>query len=153
MASKSLPLISGGLLFPQYSSLSNHNSPAALLKWGWKRDQEASMVINQTRGQTFRILANPNVSSGKVGFNKEVIMVDPLEAKRLAAKQMQEIEAKEKFKVKDISSLRKRQIEAINGAWAMIGLTAGLVIEGHTGNSILTQLAGYWNAIFNFLLH
>ncbi|XP_059459507.1 uncharacterized protein LOC132189047 isoform X1 [Corylus avellana] len=146
MASKSLPLISGGLLFPQYSSLSNHNSPAALLKWGWKRDQEASMVINQTRGQTFRILANPNVSSGKVGFNKEVIMVDPLEAKRLAAKQMQEIEAKEKFK-------RKRQIEAINGAWAMIGLTAGLVIEGHTGNSILTQLAGYWNAIFNFLLH
>lgn len=31
------------------------------LRWGWKRDQEASMVINQTRGQTFRILANPNV--------------------------------------------------------------------------------------------
>jgi hypothetical protein len=47
------------------------------------------------------------VSSGKVGFNKEVIMVDPLEAKRLAAKQMQEIEAKENFKVKDISSLVK----------------------------------------------
>lgn len=30
-------------------------------------------------------------------------MVDPLEAKRLAAKQMQEIQAKKKFKVKGIS--------------------------------------------------
>lgn len=35
---------------------------------------------------------------------------------------------------------RRRQIEAINGAWAMIGLTAGLVIEGHTGKSILDQV-------------
>jgi hypothetical protein len=35
---------------------------------------------------------------------------------------------------------RRRQIEAINGAWAMIGLTAGLVIEGHTGKSILEQV-------------
>lgn len=35
---------------------------------------------------------------------------------------------------------RRRQIEAINGAWAMIGLTAGLVIEGHTGKPILTQV-------------
>lgn len=72
-------------------------------------------------------------------------MVDPLEAKRLAAKQMQQIKAREKFK-------RRRQIEAINGAWAMIGLTAGLVIEGHTGKPILTQLADYWSAIVHFLL-
>lgn len=35
---------------------------------------------------------------------------------------------------------RQREIEAVNGAWAMIGLTAGLVIEGHTGNSILAQV-------------
>lgn len=42
------------------------------------------------------------MSSGRVGLIKEVTMVDPLEAKRLAAKQMQEIEAKENFKVKDI---------------------------------------------------
>ncbi|XP_062163203.1 uncharacterized protein LOC133870162 [Alnus glutinosa] len=146
MASTSLPLIRGGLLlFSEYSSLSNHHSPATLPKWGWKRDQEASMVINRTRGQAFQILAKPNASSGNIGLIKQVIMVDPLEAKRLAAKQMQEIEAKEKFK-------RKRQIEAINGAWAMIGLTAGLVIEGHTGKSILTQLAGYWSAIVNFLV-
>lgn len=36
---------------------------------------------------------------------------------------------------------RRRRIEAINGAWAMLGLTAGLVIEGHTGNSILAQVS------------
>ncbi|KAK3006988.1 hypothetical protein RJ639_017096 [Escallonia herrerae] len=34
---------------------------------------------------------------------------------------------------------RRRRIEAINGAWAMTGLTAGLVIEGQTGNSIPSQ--------------
>ncbi|KAL0428226.1 UNVERIFIED_CONTAM: hypothetical protein Slati_2997400, partial [Sesamum latifolium] len=72
------------------------------------------------------------VSPDKRKSNKEVIMVDPLEAKRLAAKQMEQIKAKEKFK-------KQRQIEAINGAWAMIGLTAGIVIEGHTGNSIPAQ--------------
>lgn len=37
--------------------------------------------------------------------NNEVIMVDPLEAKRLAAKQMEEIKAKEKFKVKEMHVL------------------------------------------------
>ncbi|KAJ6698716.1 hypothetical protein OIU79_012086 [Salix purpurea] len=60
-------------------------------------------------------------------------MVDPLEAKQLAAKQMKEIQKKERL-------MKRRQIEAINGAWAMIGLTAGLVIEGHTGKSILEQV-------------
>lgn len=34
-------------------------------------------------------------------------MVDPLEAKRLANKQMQEIQAKEKFKVEEIHYLMK----------------------------------------------
>lgn len=38
---------------------------------------------------------------------------------------------------------RRRQIEAINGAWAMIGLTAGLVIEGQTGKGILAQVKSY----------
>ncbi|CAN1228629.1 Cyclic nucleotide-gated ion channel 17 [Linum grandiflorum] len=67
------------------------------------------------------------------GYTKsEVIMVDPTEAKRLAAKQMVEIRRKEKLE-------RRKEIEAINGAWAMIGLTAGLVIEGYTGKSILEQ--------------
>ncbi|KAL7093187.1 hypothetical protein ACP275_11G027400 [Erythranthe tilingii] len=72
-------------------------------------------------------------------------MVDPVEAKRLAAKQMELIKAKEKF-------IKRRQIEAINGAWAMIGLTAGLVIEGQTGDSILAQLAGYGAAFLGFFV-
>ncbi|XP_031386903.1 uncharacterized protein LOC116200234 isoform X4 [Punica granatum] len=105
--------------------------------------QDPIQVIDRTKGQAFRVLANPNVSSGKGDSIKEVIMVDPLEAKRLAAKQMQQIQAKENFN-------RKRQIEAINGAWAMIGLTAGLVIEGQTGKSMLGQLVGYWDAVVGF---
>lgn len=39
------------------------------------------------------------VSSGGKSGGKEIIMVDPLEAKRLAAKQFQRIKAREKFKV------------------------------------------------------
>ncbi|KAM7252576.1 hypothetical protein ACFE04_008085 [Oxalis oulophora] len=81
-------------------------------------------------------------SSGAV---KEVIMVDPVEAKRLADNQMKQIQTREKQK-------RRRQIEAINGAWAMIGLTAGLVIEGETGKGILAQLASYWYAITHFFV-
>jgi hypothetical protein len=38
-------------------------------------------------------------SQGKRSSGENVVMVDPLEAKRLAAKQMQEIRAKEKLKV------------------------------------------------------
>ena len=67
-------------------------------------------------------------------------MVDPLEAKRLASKQMEEIKGREKQQ-------RRREIEAINGAWAIIGLMIGLVIEAQTGKGILAQLAGYWSAV------
>lgn len=45
------------------------------------------------------------VSSKKRDSSNEVIMVDPLEAKRLAAKQMEEIKAKEKYKVKELHAL------------------------------------------------
>ncbi|XP_010048695.2 uncharacterized protein LOC104437454 [Eucalyptus grandis] len=100
---------------------------------------------DESRGQAFRLLANPKMSSERESSIKDVIMVDPLEAKRLAAKQMQQLQAKEKFQ-------RRRQIEAINGAWAMIGLTAGLVIEGQTGKGILSQLAGYWDAIVRYFV-
>ena len=34
----------------------------------------------------------------------------------------------------------RRQAEAINGALAVLGLTAGLVLEGRTGNGILGQV-------------
>ncbi|XP_058225124.1 uncharacterized protein LOC131334216 isoform X1 [Rhododendron vialii] len=131
--SSSLPITSGGLsLCAAHSSLSNHHS-AKVLKWGFRRDEDRKLVTHRSKGQAFRVLANPNVSPSKGRSKKEVIMVDPLEAKRLAAKQMEAIKAREKLK-------RRRQIEAINGAWAMIGLTAGLVIEGQTGNSILSQV-------------
>ncbi|XP_044463048.1 uncharacterized protein LOC123194005 isoform X2 [Mangifera indica] len=115
-------------------------------RWGLRRDQVASLTTSRTKSQVFRVLANPNVPKGDKSSVNEIIMVDPLEAKKLAAKQMEQIKAREKFK-------RRRQIEAINGAWAMIGLTAGLVIEGHTGKSILAQLAGYWSAIISFFVH
>ncbi|KAG1326510.1 hypothetical protein COCNU_01G004440 [Cocos nucifera] len=49
-------------------------------------------------------------------------------------------------------SQRRRQAEAINGAWAMIGLTAGLVVEGRTGKGILGQLAGYSSAMISFFI-
>lgn len=48
------------------------------------------------------------------------------------------------FAVATMLLQRRRQIEAINGAWAMIGLTAGLVIEGQTGNSILSQVPPFF---------
>jgi len=39
-----------------------------------------------------------------------------------------------------LNSKKQRQAEAINGALAMIGLTAGLVVEGRTGKGILGQV-------------
>uniref|UniRef100_A0A5B6ZXZ2 Uncharacterized protein n=1 Tax=Davidia involucrata TaxID=16924 RepID=A0A5B6ZXZ2_DAVIN len=132
VSSSALPIINGGLFFSApHLSFSNHHS-AIVFRWEFRREQDTRLVTRRTEGQAFRVLANPNVSPR--GYSKkEVIMVDPLEAKQLAAKQMEKIKAKEKFK-------RRRRIEAINGAWAMIGLTAGLVIEGHTGNGILSQV-------------
>ncbi|XP_061347510.1 uncharacterized protein LOC133293014 [Gastrolobium bilobum] len=141
MASTILPSINNVHLV----SINAHHNSATVVKWGWRREQDGSIVTNRTRGHAFQVLANPNVSSGKAGSNNDVIMVDPVEAKRLAAKQMERIKAKEKLQ-------RRRQIEAINGAWAMIGLTAGLVIEGQTGKSILTQLEDYFGAVINFFV-
>ncbi|KAE8675847.1 cytochrome P450 [Hibiscus syriacus] len=129
------PFVNGSLLFSSSNLQFPHRSPT-IFRWRSGRDQGSNLVTSRTKGQAFQILANPNVSSGKGDPGNEVIMVDPLEAKRLAAKQMEQIKANGKIK-------RRRQIEAINGAWAMIGLTAGLVIEGQTGKSILEQLVGY----------
>lgn len=91
-------------------------------------------------------------------------MVDPLEAKRIAGKQMEEIKGREKQQVRkstlwmnddrlysklveiaqnvilSFDLQRRREIEAINGAWAIIGLTIGLVIEAQTGKGILAQV-------------
>ncbi|KAL7134422.1 hypothetical protein ABFS83_11G025900 [Erythranthe nasuta] len=148
LSSLTLPIVNGGALLPsRQSHSSNFNSPAGF-KWGLQRERESRLFPRRTRNQEIRVLANPNASppsSEKRKPKKEVVMVDPVEAKRLAAKQMELIKAKEKF-------IKRRQIEAINGAWAMIGLTAGLVIEGQTGDSILAQLAGYAAAFLGFFV-
>ncbi|XP_014506023.1 uncharacterized protein LOC106765798 [Vigna radiata var. radiata] len=122
---------------PPFLSFNAPRNSSTFLKWGQIKEKDVNIVANRTRGQAVRVL----VASGK----DDTVMVDPVEAKRLAAKQMERIKAKEKLK-------RRRQIEAINGAWAMIGLTAGLVIEGQTGKSILTQLQDYLGAIVSFFV-
>ncbi|KAJ4968557.1 hypothetical protein NE237_015258 [Protea cynaroides] len=119
--------------------------PETIFNQGLQEKGEVKLLTRRIRGHALRVLANRNVSPKKGSFNNEVIMVDPLEAKRLAEKQMQEIQAKERLK-------KRRQIEAINGAWAMIGLIAGLVIEGQTGNGILAQLAGYLRTFISFFI-
>ncbi|KAF9613697.1 hypothetical protein IFM89_010139 [Coptis chinensis] len=146
----SLPLTFNGAHLSTCSSSSLHSSinfrSPTTLRWGMQSGQYPtvrSLVTSRSNGTAFRVLVNSNVSPGKGNYRgnvKDAIMVDPLEAKRLAAKQMQEIQAEDKLK-------RQRRIEAINGAWAMIGLTAGLVIEGRTGDSIPAQLEGYWRSL------
>lgn len=128
--STSVTMQSASLPFSGGSSLFWRSDGTQLAFYGFQRSNKHIPHIN----------ASANVSGGKGTKANDVIMVDPLEAKRLAAKQMQEIKAKEKRK-------RQRQIEAINGAWAIIGLTAGLVIEGKTGDGILAQVMGYLEAI------
>ncbi|CAM8969018.1 unnamed protein product [Rhodiola kirilowii] len=140
-------------------------------KFGFRSNQDTSILNRRTKSHALRMVMSPDICikilyfnltrfffctcctlilmsqvSATKSSNKEVTMVDPLEAKRLAEKQMQEIKAKEKYK-------RKREIEAINGGWAVIGLTAGLVVEGHTGNGILKQLVSYWHVIPGSLFH
>lgn len=40
---------------------------------------------------------------------------------------------------------KQQRIEAINGGWAVLGLTVGIVFEGYTGKSILAQVSDYLN--------
>ncbi|KAG6557579.1 hypothetical protein Mapa_000855 [Marchantia paleacea] len=80
----------------------------------------------------------------KVKETKVVVMVDPVEAKRLAAVEMEALKARQKTK-------KQREIEAINGGFAVLGLTAGLVLEGYTGKGILVQIAGYLDGLADFL--
>ncbi|KAG0466955.1 hypothetical protein HPP92_018535 [Vanilla planifolia] len=113
----------------------------------WRPDRRylAYTSIKRRHGFPSHVWAIQNESREKGNITDGIKMVDPLEAKRLAAKQLQEIQAKEKLKI-------QRRLEAINGAWAMVGLIAGLVVEGQTGKSILSQLADYWNAFISFFI-
>jgi hypothetical protein len=36
---------------------------------------------------------------------------------------------------------KQQRIEAINGGWAVLGLTIGIVLEGYTGKGILAQVS------------
>ncbi|CAI5513139.1 unnamed protein product [Closterium sp. Naga37s-1] len=67
---------------------------------------------------------------------KQVLLVDPVEAKRLAQEDL-------KKRAKAASQQKWREIEAINGAWAVIGIFAALVGEGFTQTGILGQCALY----------
>ncbi|KAL3698261.1 hypothetical protein R1sor_012337 [Riccia sorocarpa] len=80
----------------------------------------------------------------KVKETKAVVMIDPIEAKRLASIEMEAFRAKQKLK-------KQRRIEAINGGFAVLGLTTGLILEGYTGKGILDQIAGYLDGLANFL--
>ncbi|ERN07184.1 hypothetical protein AMTRI_Chr12g274030 [Amborella trichopoda] len=123
-----------------------HSSGTHLHHRSWKfgSGQAVHMVFYGSNTRAFRVLTTANMSSRQFKETPDDIMVDPLEAKRLAAKQLREIQAKQELK-------RQRQIEAINGTWALIGLATGLVIEVQTGKSIPSQLAGYWDAVVGFL--
>nr|XP_043621017.1 uncharacterized protein LOC122592773 [Erigeron canadensis] len=147
-SSSSLWTTNGGILLQHTSSsssFSNNQHSALPIRWGLRREFDLGQRIHRTKGEALRVATNPNVTIASGRSKKEVIMVDPVEAKRLAAKQMEAIKKKQSFK-------RRRQIEAINGAWAMLGLTAGLVIEGQTGNNILAQLTGYWAVLVSFFI-
>ncbi|XP_078166303.1 uncharacterized protein LOC144560957 [Carex rostrata] len=112
-----------------------------------QNERLTNSVFRQNKKRVVLALATTtNVSPGKRSSGDDIIMVDPLEAKRLAEKQMSEIKAKEKL-------MRRRQGEAINGALAMVGLTAGLVIEGQTGKGILGQIAGYLAAFAGIFMN
>ncbi|XP_073296573.1 uncharacterized protein [Primulina huaijiensis] len=143
LSSLTLSIMDGAVVFSARRLSSSNSRPPTTFRWEFRRKQDTR--LHPRRSQVILVLANPNVSPDKGNSKKEVVMVDPLEAKRLASKQMAQIKAKEKLR-------KQRQIEAINGAWAMIGLTAGLVIEGGTGKSIIAQLAGYWAAFIGFFV-
>jgi len=50
---------------------------------------------------------------------------------------------------------KQQRIEAINGGWAVLGLTIGIILEGYTGKGFLAQVSDLnlfakfpWSALF-----
>jgi len=88
------------------------------------------------------------VANGPLRGSKEppkvTLMVDPLEAKRLAAEEWTLLQERAAFQ-------KKKRIEAINGGWAVLGLTIGIIVEGYTGKGILSQVAGYIDSLAGFV--
>ncbi|XP_048534307.1 uncharacterized protein LOC125513279 [Triticum urartu] len=130
-ASSSSPLLSVGHV---------RSAPSSTFGWTIQCKQSGHILYGRSHVTSFLALASADAPQGKGSSGQKVIMVDPQEAKRLAVKQMQEIRARDKLK-------KRRQAEAINGALAVIGLTAALILEGRTGKGILGQLAGYLAAL------
>ncbi|KQK00290.1 uncharacterized protein LOC100846838 isoform X2 [Brachypodium distachyon] len=118
------------VLPPASSSSSVGRVCSAPSTFGWtiQYKQPGHTLYGRSHVPSFLALASADAPQGKRSSGQNVVMVDPLEAKRLAVKQMQEIRAREKLK-------NRRRAEAINGALAMIGLTAGAVLEGRTGKA------------------
>ncbi|KVI11772.1 hypothetical protein Ccrd_009824 [Cynara cardunculus var. scolymus] len=86
-SSSSLRPANGGFLLqkPSSSSFSNNRHSATAIG----REIDSGLGIRRNKGESFRVaVANPNVTIASGKSRKEVIMVDPVEAKRLAAKQM-----------------------------------------------------------------
>lgn len=75
---------------------------------------------------------------------REIRLVDPSTAKVMADEDM--VRRKQAAWVQ-----RLRNIEAINGAWAVLGITAALIGEGLTGEGPLGQIAIYLNYLALFL--
>ena len=69
-----------------------------------KEEVHSIFISTFSNGGMVFLLSLVQASPRKGRSNNEVIMVDPLEAKRLAAKQMQQIKAREKFKVRNVVS-------------------------------------------------
>eukprot|EP00271_Cylindrocystis_brebissonii_P020363 TRINITY_DN6706_c0_g1_i1.p1 TRINITY_DN6706_c0_g1~~TRINITY_DN6706_c0_g1_i1.p1 ORF type:complete len:180 (-),score=22.05 TRINITY_DN6706_c0_g1_i1:609-1148(-) len=74
---------------------------------------------------------------------KEVVLVDPLVAKRIAEEDFVR-------RQKDAAKQRQREVEAINGGWAAVGLVGGFVVESITGQGILAQVASYLDGVATF---
>jgi len=75
---------------------------------------------------------------------QQPLMVEPQVAKQLAEADMQR-------RLRKANLQRQRRIEAENGGWAMLGLTAGLINEAYTGRGIIAQVADYLDAATTFL--
>lgn len=70
---------------------------------------------------------SPQASSGKGSFRKEVLMVDPLEAKKIADKQMVVIKTEERYEVRNFQSLNlfAAQLVLLSFATDMLKLNLG----------------------------
>ncbi|VAI46850.1 unnamed protein product [Triticum turgidum subsp. durum] len=93
-ASSSSPLLSVGHV---------RSAPSSTFGWTIQCKQSGHILYGRSHVTSFLALASADMNQapqGKGSSGQKVIMVDPQEAKRLAVKQMQEIRARDKLKVR-----------------------------------------------------